>query len=485
MFCGGRRCAGAIVSRQCCGTVGVAPPDPDAPHILNLNVGVAEGYDTDVQAEFGSVSQDSPRIDSFYSELLASGEYRWQGQHVDFGATGASTVKYYQSLDEFRNVGESAGVGMSAQLAPRTNLFANASASYSPSYLYGLFPTMGELAPGDSIPSAPDYGVTTQASYNYGGVVRLTHALSARDGVSFGGDLSHTNFVQETDFQQDFNNYGVQATYARSLSAHSMLNVVYQYRRGQLGYGRLEETSENGFGMGVQLTKPLSATRKVVFGFNGGASAVDAPAAVDAPDAVAAERPAGRFYQGVGDVSVAYDFGRTWQIRGACQRGVQYLAVLRDPVVTSGFSTAVDGLLSGRVLFTASAGYSTGVSAFNLNSSTAFTTYTGVVRVSRAATRTLSGVRRVSLLLLRLSRVSPTTAWPSSTTAEERRTRRAHVVAARDRKVTCSPDRSITPEDVLAVLKRWWWLVVPPLAIGLALGVLASGSSPRSTSPRR
>jgi len=42
------------------------------------------------------------------------------------------------------------------------------------------------------------------------------------------------------------------------------------------------------------------------------------------------------------------------------------------------------------VLMTASAGYSTGVSAFNLNSSTAFTTYTGVVRVSRAATRTLS-----------------------------------------------------------------------------------------------
>ena len=151
------------------------------------------------------------------------------------------------------------------------------------------------------------------------------------------------------------------------------------------------------------------------------------------------ERLSGRFYQGVGDVSVAYDFGRSWQIRGACQRGVQYLAVLRDPVVTSGFSTAVDGLLSGRVLFTASAGYSTGVSAFNLNSSTAFTTYTGVVRVSRAATRTLSGVRRVPLLLLRLSRVSPTPAWPSSTTAEERRTRRAHVVVARDRQVTVLP----------------------------------------------
>ncbi len=163
--------------------LGVAPPDPNAPHVLNLNVGVAEGYDTDVQAEFGSVTQDTPRIDSFYSELSASGEYRWQGQHVEFGASGASTVKYYQSLDEFRNVGESAGVGVSAQLAPRTSVFANGSAAYSPSYLYGLFPTVGELAPGDSIPSAPDYGATTQASYNYGGVVRLTHALGARDGV--------------------------------------------------------------------------------------------------------------------------------------------------------------------------------------------------------------------------------------------------------------------------------------------------------------
>ena len=182
-----------------------------------------------MQAEFGSVNQDTPRIDSFYSELSASGEYRWQGQHVEFGASGASTVKYYQSLDEFRNVGESAGVGMSAQLAPRTKLFANGSAAYSPSYLYGLFPTLGEPAPGDSIPSAPDYGVTTQASYNYGGVVRLTHALSARDGVSFGGDVSHTNFVQETDFQRDFNNYGVQAVVrqepVRSQHAERRLSV--------------------------------------------------------------------------------------------------------------------------------------------------------------------------------------------------------------------------------------------------------------------
>ncbi len=34
------------------------------------------------------------------------------------------------------------------------------------------------------------------------------------------------------------------------------------------------------------------------------------------------------------------------------------------------------------------------------------------------------------------------------------------------------PGQKFTPEDVLAVFKRWWWLVVPPLAIGLALGVL-------------
>jgi len=369
---------------QVAGPLGVAPPDPNAPHVLNMNVGVAEGYDTDVQAEFGSLTQDSPRVDSFYSEFVASGEYRWQGDRVQFGASGSSTMKYYQSLDDFRNVGDSAGLGVSAQLAPRTSVFLNGTAAYSPSYLYGLFPSVGTPAPGDSIPSAPDYSPATQASYNYGGVARVTHAFGPRDGFTLSTDVSHTNFVEETDFQRDFNNYGIGAEYARTLSAHSTLTAGYQYRRGQLGYGRLENTAENGLTFGVQLTKPLSATRKVVFGFSGGASSVEAP---EAPEF---GRMSGRFYQGTGDASLAYDFGRSWQLRGSYARGVQYLAVLRDPVVTNGISTAVDGLLSGRVLLTAAAGYSTGVSAFNLNSSTAFTTYTGVVRLSRAATRTLS-----------------------------------------------------------------------------------------------
>jgi len=34
------------------------------------------------------------------------------------------------------------------------------------------------------------------------------------------------------------------------------------------------------------------------------------------------------------------------------------------------------------------------------------------------------------------------------------------------------PGQKYTPEDVVAIFKRWWWLAVPPLAIGLSLGVL-------------
>jgi uncharacterized protein involved in exopolysaccharide biosynthesis len=33
------------------------------------------------------------------------------------------------------------------------------------------------------------------------------------------------------------------------------------------------------------------------------------------------------------------------------------------------------------------------------------------------------------------------------------------------------PGQKYTPEDIVAILRRWWWLVLPPFAIGLAIGV--------------
>ena len=85
-------------------------------------------------------------------------------------------------------------------------------------------------------------------------------------------------------------------------------------------------------------------------------------------------------------VTMNYDFGRTWQTRGIYRRGVEYMAGLSEPVSADSFSASVDGLLVRRVDVLASAGYASGQSALNLNSWT-FDTYTGDVRLRFALTR--------------------------------------------------------------------------------------------------
>jgi hypothetical protein len=137
---------------------------------------------------------------------------------------------------------------------------------------------------------------------------------------------------------------------------------------------------ENGVTAGMQVTRPLSATRNLTFGFGLGSSAVDAP------DTGTLLLPGGRQYLATANASAGYDFGRNWNARGTYRRGLEYIAALRAPVFTDGVTLETTGLLSRRTEFRASAAYSTG--APTLGGSIAnYTTYTGTVRIQRTLTR--------------------------------------------------------------------------------------------------
>ena len=73
-------------------------------------------------------------------------------------------------------VSETAGVGFSAQFPRRTNLLVNQTIAYSPSYLYGLFPSVGQPGPGDAPIAAPDYSAYDSESLSYATTV-LWHTV--------------------------------------------------------------------------------------------------------------------------------------------------------------------------------------------------------------------------------------------------------------------------------------------------------------------
>ena len=130
--------------------------------------------------------------------------------------------------------------------------------------------------------------------------------------------------------------------------------IAFQHREGQFGYATSGRSVENGLTAGMQLTRPLSATRNVTFGFGVGSSAVDNHGTGDLAF------PGGRQYLATANVSSGYDFGRSWHAQGSYRRGMEYIAALRAPVFMDGVSVETSGLLSRRTEFRVSAGYSTG-----------------------------------------------------------------------------------------------------------------------------
>jgi hypothetical protein len=296
------------------------------------------------------------------------------------GVSGSSAVRYYNDLREVRSVSHSVGAGVTATLTSRTTMSANATAAYSPSYLYSLFPSGQVSEPGAAIDAAPDYAVNATESYAYGATFGLKHAFGPRTNVGVTGEFAYTDYLHESDARRDFSSYGTRVEYERTVSRENALRIAYHFRRGEFGYAVNGTSQEHGVDVGMHVSRPFSATRKVAFDFRIGSSVLDSPES-DFAGAVA-----GRQYRATADASVGYDLGRTWQARGTYRRGFEYVAAFRDPVFTNGFSVGLDGLLNRRWEFRASAGYSTGASAIDRGRS-AFDTYTGTVRLQYALGR--------------------------------------------------------------------------------------------------
>ncbi len=163
-------------------------------HKLDFSLSVVEVYDSDAPPELRGIGPSETLVSGASTMLMSHTEYHWQGSRVLVGATGESVLRHYDQLEEAGTFSYSGGVGLSARLGGRTTLLANQAVAYSPSYLYGLFPPTTASAPGDAIPSAPDYAASDYESYSYGTTVTLTHGLTRRSRLSATGELHRTDF---------------------------------------------------------------------------------------------------------------------------------------------------------------------------------------------------------------------------------------------------------------------------------------------------
>jgi hypothetical protein len=351
---------------------GANRPD-DSTQRLNISVSLLEAYDDDVFGTTGGSANPSTRqVGGYFSMLQPSLDYQWKGRRAQVGISEASALGYYPQLGEVRSISHTAGAGVSVQFAEKTRLFLNQSAAYSPSYLFGLFPNAAEPLPGEAIAAAPNYSVNDIESYAYGTTARLSHGVSRRATVSVGGNLRYTDFVHNTAVQRDIVSRGLDGELSYQGTRNSTVRFRYHYMTGNLGFGADALTHEHGLDVGMSYSRPLSATRRALFGFTVGSSAVST---VDAPSEL---RLPARFYRATGDAMLGYQFA-SWETRGTYRRGLEFVPGLAQPVFTNGVTADIQGLLTRRFDVALSAGYSQGASALT-QSSSHFDTYRGSLR---------------------------------------------------------------------------------------------------------
>ena len=152
VFAAGLLCAAVpaaaqtVATRPYNGAFGGAAPDPKVHESLESMLSVAEGYDDNVLGN-GLTASGSPLQQSgAYTHLSGTIFYTHLGKTVQFGASGQSSTRYYGQEGTFLGASHAGAVSLNALMGRRARVQASQSVSYSPSYLYGVFPTLGPAA---------------------------------------------------------------------------------------------------------------------------------------------------------------------------------------------------------------------------------------------------------------------------------------------------------------------------------------------------
>jgi hypothetical protein len=366
------------------GLFGGVRPDARANTRLDFGVSLAQGYDQDIPAPLiGTVDPNAAQTGGYTTMLNATASYARRRNRTEIAANVASTIRHDSEPGETRNGGYSAGIGFNTSLGGRTTLFLNQAASFSPTYLYGLFPTDAQPLPGDAHTTSTDFTVSTYESYLYATNLSLKREFSPRRRIELIGDYLYTDRLHESDMWTDIDSYGVGIGYVQRVARTTGLSARVRYRSGSFGYTSQGTSTEVGAEFGFDYERPLSASRRLTLGVGVGVSGTDIPERVTTDVGFA------RQYRGTANANFGYQFGRSWRASASVSRGIEYMPDLPTPVFAQGLGASVDGLLSRRLDLTVSAGYSTGESILT-REGLVFDTYAGRVRMRYALSRNLA-----------------------------------------------------------------------------------------------
>jgi hypothetical protein len=347
---------------------------------LDATVSVAEAYDDNVIGGPDAGAVSPLLITGFYTSVAPSVAYSWTGRHAAFNSSVGSSLRYYGKQGEFIGTSHFGAVGFSSQIG-RGQLAVTETLSYSPSYFYGLLPS---LAP---VGSTPRVGSTETAlgghnAYFSDSAVTFSQGLSSRTTVSLLANYRSVKYPAGSS-TPDLRSYGVGGRYGYNLTRNATLHLGYVYRGGQYSHVTGQSpTVVHDIDAGVDYHRPLSLSRRTRLDFSVGS------AIVSAPDTLSSEvTPQFRV---VGTAALSHDIGRTWQAKLTYNRGAGFAGGFSEPVFSDAAVASLGGFFSRRIDFSTQGGVSFGTAGQGLIANSDFRTYTAVARLRTALTPVLA-----------------------------------------------------------------------------------------------
>jgi hypothetical protein len=369
---------------------GEAEPAVSGKESADVSVSIEDAYETNALGDANGSDPGIFRAHGFYSTLKTDADYVRNRDHFKVAATAGSNVRYYPDLGKVVPVNGYVGAGFTADHLHLTTFSLNQTIAYTPSFLTGLFPALVAPVPGAvssagtdyTLNAGTDYTLNTFRSNVYATTASLTQRLSSRATAGVDSGFSYTDFTSGAA-SKPLKSYDVHGYFAYRVNRTATVRLGYIYKEGQYWSG--PGAREDGFDIGVDLNRALSRSRRATFSFNVGSALINGPAQPDVSNALVPRHQ----YRVVGSGAVSYDIGNTWRARGSYRRGLQFVEGMASPVFINGYAAEVGGFVNGRTDILASGGYSTGEGAIAASGS-AFSTYTGDIRLRYAVARNLA-----------------------------------------------------------------------------------------------
>jgi hypothetical protein len=381
---------GGDSSRGSTGVFDRKTPDPAARQTLDLTMSLTAAYDSDVSVEAArSIANQlfGPESIAHANQLLGNSTYRWKRRDLEFRASGRSVVRHDRQTNVIRSTGHSAAAGMTTRLPWRSTLMLNQTESYSPAYLYALFPRDAADVAGDAPALAADYDVTSGESLSLGSQATLTRQMSRRTIIALTADRQQTNYLDPDAGLIVTGWYGVSGRFTRFLGRNTKGTVRYIYRAGNFpdadGTTWMGTSVEEGMDISMVHDRPFSDTRRLTLEAGVGSSVIT----IDAPPDKGTRRDPS--YRLTGQLGAAYLFRKTWQASARYRRGVDVVPGITEPVATDGVTARIDGYITRRIDMQVAASYTSGASALSTRGQN-FNSYTSNTRLRIALTEPLA-----------------------------------------------------------------------------------------------